>query len=429
MAIDAVSTTRPPAGTTDAHRGLLAGPLDDCSPAGALGVLASSGVTGAAHFTGRHPCTVYLERGRLYFVEGVDTGDALAVALVRGGRITADQWDEASAAGYVDQEVGDRLIEAGALNRDLLASVALSVSYDPLIDLFRYGAERFDVAEGIRHWLGPFRTFDVDAVMAEVRRRAREVDEMVTTFPSLDVVLAPNRVLPEGRATISLRRDEWELVAMLGRGRRLVDLAEDLGRGRWSTARIAHRLVTLRLLSVTPGAMSHSPDADWQLDDDWGRSERDSPTDGQGAPMPESDENPTTAVHPEIARALAESTYATSEAALTAMVEHLASAPPEPDQAEEEAAPAKPPPPPPVLVDGTANSTPLPRREAARAHMAKGPVGPADPEWMRSLYTSFEPDDTSGKASKNPVEAAFATQESDARSGTLRRLVDAIRRI
>lgn len=421
MATDALPTTRPPASVPDALRGPLAGPLDDYSPAGALGVLASTGVTGAVQFTGTHPCTVYLEHGRLYFVEGRDTGDALAVALVRGGRISPEQWDDASAAGFASEDVGERLIDAGALSRDLLASVALSVSYDPLIELLRFGAERFDVAEGTRHWLGPFRTFDVDAVMAEVRRRVREVDEMVTTFPTLDVVVAPNRTLPEKSTSVSLRRDEWELVAMLGRGRHLVDLAEELGRGRWSTARIAHRLVALRLLSATPTSAPDSVDADWQLDADWRRAERDAhPTEDDEV------EEPLAAVHPEIVRALAESTYASSEVALNAMVEHLASAPPDAEPAAE-SDPTPPPPPPPVLIDGTANAAPLPRREAAKAHMAKGPTGPADPAWMRSLYTSFEPA-AGGKEGSNPVEAAFATQEPDAKAGTLRRLVDAIRR-
>jgi hypothetical protein len=413
VSTDAETTTRPPAASSSAPRGPLAGPLDDYSPAGALGVLASTGVTGAVQFTGARPCTVYLERGRLYFVEGVDTGDALAVALVRGGRITPDQWDEASAAGVANQEVGERLIESGALSRDLLASVALSVSYDPLIDLLRYGAERFDTAEGILHWLGPFRTFDVDAVMGEVRRRVREVDEMAGTIPTLDVVLAPNRLLPEGRTSVSLRRDEWELLSMLGRGRHLVELAEELGRGRWSTARIAHRLVTMRLLSATPTETADLQAAEPMVD--------------AGS---HDDESPAAEVHPEVARALAESTYASSEAALSAMVEHLSAAPPLPEGSAEVALQTPPPPPPPVLVDATANAAPLPRRAAAREQMAKGPSGPADPAWMQSLYTSFEPDEeAAARGLSNPVEAAFAAQEDDTKSGTLRRLVDAIRRI
>jgi hypothetical protein len=413
VSTDAEPTTRPLAASSSASRGPLAGPLDDYSPAGALGVLASTGITGAVQFTGARPCTVYLERGRLYFVEGIDTGDALAVALVRGGRITPDQWDEASAAGAAGHEVGERLIESGAVSRDLLASVALSVSYDPLIDLFRYGAERFDTAEGILHWLGPFRTFDVDAVMGEVRRRVREVDEMTSTIPTLDVVLAPNRLLPEGRTSVSLRRDEWELLAMLGRGAHLVELAEELGRGRWSTARIAHRLVTMRVLNATPTSTADLAAVAPQVDAD-----------------PYEDEAPAAEVHPEVARALAESTYASSEAALNAMVEHLATAPPPPEGSEVTVAQAPPPPPPPVLVDATANAAPLPRRAAARAHMAKGPSGPADPAWMQSLYTSFEPDEgAAAKGVGNPVEAAFAAQEDATKSGTLRRLVDAIRRI
>ena len=73
----------------------LNGSLDDYSPAGALRVLSSTGKTGAVRFTGSAGCTAYLSDGQLYFARGGDTDDALAAALVRPGRLTAEQWTAA----------------------------------------------------------------------------------------------------------------------------------------------------------------------------------------------------------------------------------------------------------------------------------------------------------------------------------------------
>ena len=73
----------------------LNGSLDDYSPAGALRVLSSTGKTGAVRFSGDAGCTVYLHKGQLYFARDERTDEALAAALVRPGRLSAEQWSAA----------------------------------------------------------------------------------------------------------------------------------------------------------------------------------------------------------------------------------------------------------------------------------------------------------------------------------------------
>ncbi|MGI8939786.1 MAG: hypothetical protein ACR2JF_16535 [Iamia sp.] len=91
----------------------LSGSLDDYSPAGARRVLSSDGRTGAVRFTGRSGCTVYLCEGQLYFARGDDTDDALAAALVRPGRLTADMWTRAVDEPGDAPRVGELLIAHG----------------------------------------------------------------------------------------------------------------------------------------------------------------------------------------------------------------------------------------------------------------------------------------------------------------------------
>jgi hypothetical protein len=133
----------------------LNGTLEDFSPAGILKVLAADGRTGAARFGGPAGCTVYLHRGQLYFARNENTDEALATALVRPGRLTADDWGRAIDASGERPMVGELLVRDGAIAPDLLASVVLSVVYDPLIDLFRDGTGEFDFETDTVHWLGP----------------------------------------------------------------------------------------------------------------------------------------------------------------------------------------------------------------------------------------------------------------------------------
>jgi len=228
----------------------LNGTLEDFSPAGILKVLSADGRTGAARFGGPAGCTVYLHRGQLYFARNERTDEALATALVRPGRLTADDWGRAIDAAGERPMVGELLVRDGAIAPDLLASVVLSVVYDPLIELFRDGTGEFDFEPDTVHWLGPFRAFPVDAIVGEVRKRAREVDEWAGTIPSLDSWVEARRTLPGSAAQVTLLREDWELVTALTAPRTIAELASELGRGAYSTARVVHRLQQAGLVEV-----------------------------------------------------------------------------------------------------------------------------------------------------------------------------------
>ncbi len=228
----------------------LNGTLEDFSPAGILKVLSADGRTGAARFGGPAGCTVYLHRGQLYFARNERTDEALATALVRPGRLTADDWGKAIDASGERPMVGELLVRNGAIVPDLLASVVLSVVYDPLIELFRDGTGEFDFETDTVHWLGPFRAFPVDAIVGEVRKRVREVDEWSAAIPNLDVWVEARRTLPGTAAQVTLLREDWELVTALTGPRSIPELASELGRGVYSTARVVHRLQQAGLIEL-----------------------------------------------------------------------------------------------------------------------------------------------------------------------------------
>ncbi len=228
----------------------LNGTLEDNTPAGVLQLLSSQGATGAVRFSGETACTVYLHEGELYFAETTETGEDLAIAVVRPGRLDADEWDRSTATGYPTETVGEELVNTGSITRDLLASIVLSVIYDPLIQLFRAPEGDFEFEPGVVHWIGPFRSFSVDAIVSEVRRRTREADEMAHVVPGLDALVRTAPTLPDDRGNVNLRRDDWEVVVAASIGRTISELAVDLGRGRWSTARLVYRLASVNLVDV-----------------------------------------------------------------------------------------------------------------------------------------------------------------------------------
>ncbi len=228
----------------------LNGTLEDFSPAGILKVLSADARTGAVRFGGPHGCTVYLHRGQLYFARNEGTDEALATALVRPGRLTADDWGRAIDASGDRPMVGELLVRDGAISPDLLASVVLSVIYDPLIDLFRDGTGEFNFEPDTVHWLGPFRAFPVDAIVGEVRKRVREADEWSSTIPDLDAWVEASRTLPGNAAQVTILREDWELVTALSGPRTVRDLATELGRGCYSTARVVNRLEQAGLVEV-----------------------------------------------------------------------------------------------------------------------------------------------------------------------------------
>lgn len=435
----------------------LNGTLEDFSPAGILKVLSADARTGAVRFGGPHGCTVYLHRGQLYFARSEGTDESLATALVRPGRLTADDWGRAIDASGDRPMVGELLVRDGAIGPDLLASVVLSVVYDPLIDLFRDGTGEFDFEPDTVHWLGPFRAFPVDAIVGEVRKRIREVDEWAGTIPGLDVWVEASRTLPGNAAQVTILREDWELVTALSGPRTIRELAVELGRGSYSTARVVHRLHQAGLVEVvsTSGEADvvpirrpvADPDPDMGLEGEVDpllalalphRAGR-SPLGQQTAP----DQDPLTAhIGEAIADALADADVVpTAFAPGLSAVPDLAAGPDAVELSEvdhdlpvhdldqnrwDESR---------LMVDGGA----LHHEDLAPTSLDR--PRPTDPNaaWLADLYSQFidEPEAAANagrrrrRGEPNPVDVAFksAEQDSEAKVSTLKRLMGALKKL
>lgn len=433
----------------------LNGSLDDYSPAGALRVLSSDGRTGAVRFAGKGGCTVYLHEGQLYFARGDGTDDALASALVRPGRLTAEMWTRAVDEAGDSPRVGELLIHHGSIDPDLLASVALSVIYDPLITLFREGDGQFEFEPDTMHWIGAYRGFNVEAIVNEVRRRVRGVDEMSEVVPSVTAWVSPRRTLPNGAAQVTLLREDWELVTALSGPRTVIELAASMGRGQYSTAAVVNRLARAGLLEVVaepfpadaPDGTVHEPSAAERMaaataPDDVAGDDADPTGDdsaweqwAQGNPFdhdPEVDAaggDESVTFGPSLGGAGAGPESTPEEAAALPRRSAVREADPL-ERTEADVATAL------AGISGFHDPVAGAGREDAALTEALAAPEEGDPNaaWLENLYAQFIDEAEDGgktKKKKEVLDVAFQAPEQaeTEKVGTLRRLVDALRRV
>jgi hypothetical protein len=187
-----------------------------------------------------------------------------------GDRLVGAGLLEAAALRRLETEdpVGDPqrlaavLLEQGLVERDAIRSVFQEQVIDAVFDVFGwgYGAYRFDPLDpgaagsavgGVVALTSPL---PFDQLVTEIARRQSGWRELARDIPDLDAVVT---VPAEAPARTVLGRDAHTVLtaalATATTGHRSVrHLADDLGYGRFETARIVHGLVQLGHLEVAP---------------------------------------------------------------------------------------------------------------------------------------------------------------------------------
>jgi hypothetical protein len=205
------------------------------------------GATGALRVEDPPGGAIFVVDGRLTYAEcGLVTGvDRL---LTASGRVPAEVWRAAVAAGRASGRVGESLISEGHISRNELALSVLSALMDAAFFLF-------DAAVGARfepdavNPLGGFCDIEFAAACAEVDRRRRLLAD-VWPDPAIDTAaVVPSRRLRGHQ--VSLTAAQWEIVANADRRRSPADLARLLGRETFVMLLEARRLARSGL--IEPG--------------------------------------------------------------------------------------------------------------------------------------------------------------------------------
>jgi len=207
----------------------------------------ASGVSGALRVLDAPGGSVYLVDGLIEYAEcpvvsGVDR------LLTASGRLPAESWRAALAAGRTQHRVGAELLTGGLLTRIELETVTVLAVFDAAHFLFDTVVEvRFE--PGVRHPLGPACGLELRAVCDEVDRRKRL---LVDAWPDASIdtaAVVPVRRLPN--QFVALTAVQWEVVANADRRRSPIDLARLLGRDTYTVLLEVRRMARAGL--VEPG--------------------------------------------------------------------------------------------------------------------------------------------------------------------------------
>jgi hypothetical protein len=168
--------------------------------------------------------------------------------LTASGRVPADVWRAAVAAGRSTGTIGDYLIGDGHISRNELALSVLSTLMDAAFFLFDAAVSAQFEPDAVNP-LGPYIGMEFAAVCAEVDRRRRLLTD-IWPDPEIDTAaVVPARRLRGHQ--VSLTAAQWEIVANADRRRSPADLARLLGRETFVMLLEARRLARSGL--IEPG--------------------------------------------------------------------------------------------------------------------------------------------------------------------------------
>ncbi len=198
-------------------------------------------------------------------------GDCHGAVHLRDGAVTGGRADISR------QELGRRLLGAGLVDDEVLASAAEDLAADPSMSLAQllvrkgelpretataHAAEQVaDTVFSLLRWPDGEFAFVVDEadpddlgaavpveeVVAEGQRRIEAWNEMVEHVPAPDVVVAVNPAPP---GDVAAQRDEWSLLSLVDGRRTVAELVALSGRGEYAVVSALAGLISRRLLVV-----------------------------------------------------------------------------------------------------------------------------------------------------------------------------------
>jgi hypothetical protein len=192
--------------------------------------------------------TVYLDEGRVTYMESAHTPGVERILAVRG-RVT-----EAALRRIAADGGSERLLAEGPVTLGELQFCVLGAVMDAAFFLLPTGGTRPKFRPGERHWLGGCWYFDVAGLVRECARRRAHLAQV---WPSADVDAAPVRPVPRMPGdSVTLTKVQWELLARADQEATPLELARRLGRSAYSV------LLGVRTLAAAGLLVPVEPDDD-----------------------------------------------------------------------------------------------------------------------------------------------------------------------
>ena len=235
----------------------IEGPLRELALSDLLQMLEQSYKTGilTVRSEGRtHPAAIRFERGLVVGAELPGRLGRLGNVLVKAGKITQSQMEEALRAQQSGpaRRFGSILIENGWVSEGDVHHCLRFQIQETICELVRWqnGYFRFEEVAKLDVEHVKIR-LSVQSLLMEAMRRIDEWSTIEGRIPSLDVVprLAGEGGAPDD-AELDLQPDEWEFLGCVDGSRNLRIIAEDLARSEFDVAKTAFALASTGVVEI-----------------------------------------------------------------------------------------------------------------------------------------------------------------------------------
>ncbi|HEX5520480.1 MAG TPA: DUF4388 domain-containing protein [Longimicrobiaceae bacterium] len=210
-----------------------------------------------------HPVTVRFEKGAIVGAELPDAFSRLGHLLVRSGRLTEAELNEALRAQQAEPErpVGALLVSLGFAAEDDVRRFLHMQIEETICEVVRWTDGTFRFEDVPRLETGPVAVrLAPQALLMEAARRIDEWTTLEALVPHVDVVpvLREDSSGADGDG-LDLRAAEWEVLAEVDGERTLRTIAKRIGRSDFEVARTVYGLITTGVLEILARPASDAP--------------------------------------------------------------------------------------------------------------------------------------------------------------------------
>jgi tetratricopeptide (TPR) repeat protein len=189
---------------------------------------------------------IYFDSGRVCYATVVNRRDRLGDILVKSGRISQTQLDEAirRQVNDRDKKVGELLVETGALRREDLEHFMKLQIEDAVFFLFTWRRGNFTFESDIRPHKQDFLvSIDPEGLLLEGARRIDEWGLIEKKIPSFDLLFRLDRERLDA-AKVSLTSEQKRIIPLLDGSHDVEALMEETGLVEFDVGKALYGLIT-----------------------------------------------------------------------------------------------------------------------------------------------------------------------------------------
>jgi tetratricopeptide (TPR) repeat protein len=190
--------------------------------------------------------TIYFDEGNIIFAAIVNRRDRLGDILLRSGRISAEQLQQAvnRQGGEREQKLGEILVQQGAISRDDLQHYIRMQIEEAVYYLFTWNSGTFNFEAGVRPEREDFLVrINPEYLLLEGARRVDEWSLIEKKIPSFDLIFSVDGA-HLGESAPELSAEQRALVPLLDGTRDVSQVMEESGQVEFEVGKALFGLIT-----------------------------------------------------------------------------------------------------------------------------------------------------------------------------------------